>query len=90
MKRFSTTNRLSRSSRRASLTVMFITNEFILTAINKTPNIVKSSLKDAELFTKDAHKQITFNVHDSINIAVERIKIDLESNLFSIFVPMIW
>lgn len=66
----------------ASITIMFITNELVFSAITKTPNIVKSSLKDIELFSRDAHNQILNSVHDGINTAVERIKYDLESKIF--------
>lgn len=59
---------------------MFITNELVLSAITKTPNVVKSSLKDIELFSRDAHNQIVDNVNDGINQAIERIRYDLESN----------
>lgn len=58
---------------------MFITNELITSSINKTPDIVKSSLKDAELFIKEAHSQITNTVQDGLNTAIDRIKDDLES-----------
>lgn len=65
---------------------MFITNELVLSAITKTPNVVKSSLKDIELFSRDAHNQIVDNVNDGINQAIERIRYDLESNYLFIFI----
>lgn len=58
---------------------MFITNELVVSGVAKTPNLVKSSLKDVELFSRDAHNQIVNAVHDGIDTSIERIKYDLES-----------
>lgn len=60
---------------------MFITNELVRSAIIKTPSVVKSSFKDVETFSRDAHKDILNSIHDGINTATERIKYDLESKL---------
>lgn len=57
---------------------MFITNEQIAVAIQKTPDVIRASLKDMKLFLKDAHKQITFSLHEGMNTAIERIKMDFE------------
>lgn len=67
---------------------MFITNELVLSAVTKTPNIVKSSLKDIELFSRDAHNQIIDSVNDGISQAIERIRYDLESNCRSPSPPL--
>lgn len=75
--------------RSASITVMFITNEWVLSAITKTPNVVKSSLKDIELFSRNAHNQIVNSVHDGIDTAIERIRYDLESKMTNDFVMII-
>lgn len=58
---------------------MFVTNELVRTAITNTPNIVHSSLKDIESFSKDAQKDIIGTINDGISIATERIKYDIES-----------
>lgn len=58
---------------------MFVSNELVRTAIKNTPNIVKSSFKDIELFGENAHKEITLHILDGMNIATDRIKYDLES-----------
>lgn len=63
----------------ATITVMFITNELVVLGVAKTPNLVKSSLKDVELFSRDAHNQIVSAVHDGIDKSIERIRYDLES-----------
>lgn len=65
--------------RRASIIVMFITNELIRSTISNTPNIVQSSLLDIETFSKDAHKEIISTIHEGMTTATERIKYDLES-----------
>lgn len=64
---------------RASITFMFVTNELVRTAIRNTPNIVKSSFRDIEVFGESAHKEITHHILDGMNIATDRIKYDLES-----------
>lgn len=58
---------------------MFVSNELVRTAIKNTPNIVKSSFKDIELFGENAHKEITLHILDGMNVATDRIKYDLES-----------
>lgn len=70
---------LFKSFRRASITVMFITNELIRSTVTNTPTIVKSSLLDVETFSKDAHKEIISTIHEGLSTASERIKYDLES-----------
>lgn len=68
-----------RRSYSAAITVMFITNELVVSGIGKAPNLVKSSLKDVELFSRGAQNQIVNAVHDGIDKSIERIKYDLES-----------
>lgn len=58
---------------------MFVTNELVRTAIANTPNIVHSSLKDIESFSKDAQKDIIGTINDGMSIATERIEYDIES-----------
>lgn len=57
---------------------MFVTNEQISTAIQQTPNVVRASLKDFEIFLKVTHKQITFVLFEGMNKAVGKISADLE------------
>lgn len=64
---------------RASITFMFVTNELVRSAIKNTPNIVRSSFRDIELFGENAHKEIAHHILDGMNIATDRIKYDLES-----------
>lgn len=71
----------------ASITVMFITNELVVSGVVKTPNLVKSSLKDVELFSRDAHNQIVNAVHDGIDTSIERIKYDLKSEYYAYCTP---
>lgn len=66
---------------RGSIAIMFVTNELVRTAIINTPNIVHSSLKDIESFSKDAQKDIIGTINDGMSIATERIKYDIESEL---------
>lgn len=61
--------------------MMFVTNEQASSAIDQTPMLIRSSLKDVETFLKDIHHQVTFTVHEGFNALVDRIKIDLEGNL---------
>jgi hypothetical protein len=63
---------------RAAIIVMFITNEQISSAINQSPIVVRSALKDVETFLKDAHQQVTHTMNDGINSATERIQHNLE------------
>lgn len=58
---------------------MIVTNEQMSTAMTRTPDVIRASLKDVESFLKDAHRQIVYNVQDAADRAVERIKDDLES-----------
>lgn len=64
---------------RASITVMFITNELIRSTISNTPSIVRSSMLDIETFSRDAHNEIINTIHEGMSTATERIKYDLES-----------
>lgn len=57
---------------------MIITNEQISTAIEKTPDVLRASLKDVEAFLKDSHKQILFSVHEGMNTVSERLRLDFE------------
>lgn len=57
---------------------MFITNEQISSAFDKTPTIMKSSLRDFELFLQDTNDQIIFTLNDGMITATERVKLDLE------------
>lgn len=57
---------------------MIITNEQISTAIQKTPDVIRASLKDVEAFMKDSHKQILFSVHEGMNTVSERVRLDFE------------
>lgn len=57
---------------------MFITNEQIATAIEKTPTIIKASLKDVQIFLKDTHYQIIFSMQNGLTTTTERVKLDLE------------
>lgn len=59
---------------------MIVTNEQIATAVDQAPDVIRASLKDTELFLKDAQRQINYNVRDAADTAVERIKDDLEGN----------
>lgn len=58
---------------------MILTNEQASNGINKAPHIVKSSLKDTERFTRNAYGEIASTVHESVNTAIEQIRVDLES-----------
>lgn len=60
---------------------MIVTNEQIASSINKTPDVIRASLKDAELFVRDVQKQISFSVVDGINTTVDRLKADLDGML---------
>lgn len=57
---------------------MLVTNEQISTAIQKTPDVIRASLKDVEAFLKDSHKQILFSVHEGMNTVSERVRLDFE------------
>lgn len=57
---------------------MFIVNEQISMAINETPNVIKSALKDTEFFIKSSNHQLQAEVFESFDRTRERIKIDLE------------
>lgn len=63
------------------VTAMVVTNEQIADAFERAPDVIRASLKDAELFLKDAQRQINYNVQDAADTAVERIKADLEGML---------
>lgn len=63
---------------RVSTSAMIITNEQISTAVDKTPDVVRASLKDIEAFLKDSHKQILFSVHEGMNTVSERLRLDFE------------
>lgn len=59
---------------------MIVTNEQIATAVNQAPDVIRASLKDTELFLKDAQRQINYNVRDAADTAIERIKMNLDGN----------
>lgn len=61
--------------------MMFITNEQAVVAVEKTPILIRSSLKNIETFLKDIHHQIIFTVFEGFNTLHDRIKIDLEGRL---------
>lgn len=60
---------------------MFIINEQISTSIRQTPNVIRASLKDSEVFIKNAHRQIQETVFDRFTTANEKVKMDLEGTL---------
>jgi hypothetical protein len=57
---------------------MFIVNEQISIAINETPNVLKSALKDAEFFVKSSNHQLQSKTFEEFDRANEKIKIDLQ------------
>lgn len=57
---------------------MFITNEQIASAIDRTPTIIKSSLQDFEFFLQNTNDQIISTLQDGMLTASERVKLDLE------------
>jgi Prominin len=57
---------------------MFITNQHISSAIDQSPIVVRSSLKDVETFLKDANEQVTHTMTDGIHSATERIQHNLD------------
>lgn len=71
-------NKFTLNIHRASITAMFITNEQIATAIEKTPTLIKASFKDVQIFLKDTHHQIIFSMYDGLTTTTERVKLDLE------------
>lgn len=64
---------------------MIVTNEEISTAVEKTPDVLRASLKDIEAFLKDAHKQILFSVHEGMNTVSDRLRLDFEGNIMQCF-----
>uniref|UniRef100_A0A336K270 CSON005264 protein n=1 Tax=Culicoides sonorensis TaxID=179676 RepID=A0A336K270_CULSO len=58
--------------------IMFVTNEQASAAIEKTPILIRSALKDLESFLKDIHHQVIFTIFEGLNTVSDRIKIDLE------------
>lgn len=64
---------------------MFIINEQISSSIQQSPNVIRASLKDTEVFVKNAHRQIQLSVFDRFSTANEKIKMDLEGE-FLLFV----
>ncbi|XP_063709538.1 prominin-1 isoform X2 [Culicoides brevitarsis] len=58
--------------------IMFVTNEQASSAIDKTPLLIRSALKDSETFLKDIHHQAIFTIYEGLNTVNDRIKIDLE------------
>jgi hypothetical protein len=65
---------------RTGILSMFIINEQISASISQTPNVIKASLKDSEVFIKNAHRQIQETVFDHFMVANEKVKMDLEGN----------
>ncbi|XP_037024841.1 prominin-1-A [Bradysia coprophila] len=61
-----------------SASTMIITNEEISAAVDKTPDVLRASLKDIEAFLKDSHKQILFSVHEGMNTVSDRLRLDFE------------
>lgn len=57
---------------------MFVTNEQASSALDKTPLLIRSALKDTETFLKDVHHQVIFTIYEGLNTVSDRIKIDLE------------
>lgn len=57
---------------------MFIVNEQIAMAINDTPNVIRSALKDTEFFIKSSNHHLQFEIFEQFDRAREKIKIDLE------------
>ncbi|KFB49997.1 hypothetical protein ZHAS_00018038 [Anopheles sinensis] len=63
----------------AGVIAMFVTNEQIASAIDQTPDIVRSSMVDAATFLHDAEAQIRFVIIEGLATATERIRQDLDS-----------
>lgn len=67
--------------------MMILSNEQVANAINMAPHVVKSSLHDTKQFTRNSYKEIASHAHSGVSIAVDRIKVDLESKYNSFFLP---
>lgn len=63
---------------RLCVTTMIVTNEQVSASIDQTPDVIRASLKDTELFVRDVQRQIGFSVLDSVNTTVDRMKADLD------------
>lgn len=61
--------------------MMFVSNGQTSSAIERTPMLIRASLKDVETFLKNVHHQVIFTVYEGLNALVDRIKIDLEGKL---------
>jgi hypothetical protein len=59
---------------------MFIVNEQISMAINDSPDVIRSALKDTEFFIKSSNHQIQFQIFEQFDKTREKIKIDLEGS----------
>lgn len=57
---------------------MFIVNEQVAKSIEKTPNIIKSALKDTEFFLKSSNNRFQVEIFEHFDRTREKIKIDLE------------
>lgn len=47
-------------------------------SINDTPTVLKSALKDSEMFVKNSDNQIQFELFEEFDKTQDKIKIDLE------------
>lgn len=70
---------------RLTTIMMFVTNHQTSSGFDKAAVVIKSSLSDAEMFIHDINHQMTFTITEGLNSLIDRVKIDLESNLISYF-----
>ena len=62
---------------------MFIVNEQIARSIDRTPNIIKSALKDTEFFLKSSNHELQVEIFENFDRTREKIKLDLEGEVVS-------
>lgn len=62
---------------------MFVVNEQISMAIDDTPKIIRSALKDTEFFIKSTNHQVQADIFEQFDRTREKIWIDLEGDLFA-------
>lgn len=57
---------------------IFYANSRLATTIEMTPEMVKSTIHDVEVFLKDTHLQIKHKLDNGFHVSIEKVVKDLE------------
>ncbi|XP_071442870.1 prominin-1-A-like [Hetaerina americana] len=61
------------------LAAMFVTNEQLSYAVDRTPTVFQAALADADTFLRNTQRQLQYLITNSMDVAVDAVSMDLDN-----------